>query len=223
MVRRTGKPLEHSPEPTDVVDGQNLTNLQDSELLERYGAGQVEAFSVLMQRYQGPIFNFVLRSVGDPATAEDVVQDAFTRIIQNAHSFRNESKFSTWLYRIARNLCIDHSRRMRHRRHRSLDAPGDRHDADGAPLAERIAIARPGTDAEADAPGLRDRIAKAIQSLPDEQREVFLMRQVQHLPYAEIGTITDSSENTAKSRMRYALLRLQEVLADVAPDTEAIG
>jgi len=205
------------------VDGQNLKNLQDSELLERYCAGQAEAFSVLLQRYQAPIFNFVLRSVGDPATAEDVVQDTFTRIIQKAGTFRSESKFSTWLYRIARNLCIDHARRMRHRRHRSLDVPGDRGDAEGSPLSERIAHPRPGTDAEAEAPALRDRIAEAVQNLPEEQREVFLMRQVQHLPYAEIGAITGSSENTAKSRMRYALLRLQELLADVAPDTEAMG
>lgn len=205
------------------MDGQKLTNLPDSELLERYCAGQVGAFSVLLERYQGPIFNFVLRSVGDPATAEDVVQDTFTRIIQNVNSFRSESKFSTWLYRIARNLCIDHARRMRHRRHKSLDVAGTHADSDGSPLSERIAISGPATDEVADAPGLRNRIADAIGELPEEQREVFLMRQVQHLPYAEIGAITGSSENTAKSRMRYALLRLQEILADVAPDTEAIG
>lgn len=207
----------------DDVDSQPLAQMQDTELLERFGAGRVEAFGVLLERYQVPIYNFILRSVRDPAMAEDLAQETFTRIIQGASSFRAESKFSTWLYRVARNLCIDHARKMKHRRHRSLDAPAADADGMGTPLVERVALDNPGTDAAADGPTLRARIADAIQQLPEEQREVFLLRQVQQLPYAEIGSITGTSENTAKSRMRYALLRLQELLSDVSDAREAVG
>lgn len=199
-----------------------MAQMQDTELLERFTAGRPEAFGVLLERYQGPIYHFILRSVRDTATAEDLAQETFTRIIRNASQFRSESKFSTWLYRVARNLCIDHARKMKHRRHRSLEAPTADADGTGTPLVERIALATPGTDAEADGATLRSRIAEAVEALPAEQREVFLLRQVQQLPYAEIGAITGTSENTAKSRMRYALLRLQELLADVAGEGRAV-
>lgn len=197
--------------------------MPDDELLNRYAAGDVEAFGVLLSRYQRPLYNFVARHVREIDVAADLVQEAFARVIQNASEFNRNSKFSTWLYTIARNLCIDHSRRMKHRRHASLDAPYSAHDDHSAPLIERVA--GKGVDAEAGAyaVGLRERIGRAVDALPAEQREVFLMRNLQHLSFAEISVIVGAPENTVKSRMRYALERLQEALSDCEDLARAEG
>jgi RNA polymerase sigma-70 factor (ECF subfamily) len=193
-----------------------LTDMTDDELLDCFAAGQAAAFSVLLQRYQVAIYNFIARTVHDQEVAADLLQDVFTRVIQSSDGFKKDSKFSTWLYAIARNLCIDHMRRMKHRRHASLDAPSNGIQ-EGAATAwvERIAARGPELDREAAGTDLRGRIAQAVAGLPEEQREVFLMRQVQQLPFAEIAIVVGASENTVKSRMRYALERLQEALADV--------
>lgn len=191
--------------------------MADDELLDRFAAGDAAAFAVLVQRYQRPLYNFVLRTVRDTDAAADLLQEAFARVVTRAGEFRRGSKFSTWLYAIARNLCIDHARRMKHRRHASLDvAPAALAHAEGASAAllDRIAGAEPDTERQASSAGLRSRIEAAVANLPEEQREVFLMRELQQMPFAEIASIVGVSENTIKSRMRYALERLQQALAD---------
>lgn len=194
-----------------------LSDMSDDELLDRFAAGEAAAFGVLLNRYQRPVFNFIARNVRDGEAATDLLQEVFARVIQNAAEFRRSAKFSTWLYSIARNLCIDHMRRMSHRRHASLDAGGGNGIADSAasaPFVERIALEQPDVDRSAAAGRLRNRITQAVENLPDEQREVFLMRQVQQMPFADIAIVVGVSENTVKSRMRYALERLQEALAE---------
>lgn len=201
-----------------------LSDMSDDELLERFAAGEAAAFGVLLNRYQRPIYNFLARQVRDGEAATDLLQEVFTRVIQNASEFKRSSKFSTWLYAIARNLCIDHMRRMSHRRHASLDAAITNGASDGgaiAPFVERIALEQPDVDRSAAAGRLRNRITQAIEGLPDEQREVFLMRQVQQMPFADIAVVVGVSENTVKSRMRYALERLQEALAEFEEYTRA--
>jgi RNA polymerase sigma-70 factor (ECF subfamily) len=193
-----------------------LGDMMDDELLERFTAGEAAAFGVLLTRHQRPVFNFILRMVRDSEAAADLLQDVFTRVVQRSNEFNRASKFSTWLYAIARNLCIDHLRRMKHRRHASLDATESRSGSDGSGSAwvERLPGEQPDLEREAAAGGMRSRIAAAVESLPDEQREVFLMRELQQLPFAEIALVVGASENTVKSRMRYALERLQEALAE---------
>jgi RNA polymerase sigma-70 factor (ECF subfamily) len=194
----------------------------DDELLARFTDGDPGAFRVLLGRYQTQMFNFILRMVRDREVAADLLQDVFSRVIERGHEFNKASKFSTWLYAIARNLCIDHGRRMSHRRHASLDAPiGSMPDGPGPALVERLAGAGADVERQAASESLRDRIAQAVESLPHDQREVFLMRQLQQLPFAQIAQVVGVSENTVKSRMRYALERLQEALADCAPDVSA--
>lgn len=186
----------------------------DEDLLERYKNGDQRAFELLLVRYRVPIFNYLLRSVRDASRAEDLLQEVFLRVVHRCDHFEHRAKFSTWLYTIARNLCVDASRRMVHRRHRSLDAPA-RDDLEGSEaLVERIASETPGADRDATSHRLRVAIAHAVEELPDDQKEVFLMRQVQGLAFAEIASVVGVSENTIKSRMRYALERLQEALGD---------
>lgn len=183
--------------------------------MARYQRGEQAAFAQLVRRHQGPLYNFALRQLRAPSVAEEVVQDAFVRVVQNAADFKHEARFSTWLYTIARNLCIDQLRKRVHRRHPSLDDPtGPNGDEDGPTLGERTADVRASVEREATGSELRVLITRAVDALPDDQREVFLMREVANLPFKEIAEITGIPENTVKSRMRYALERLQSALVD---------
>ena len=187
----------------------------DEELLRRFNEGDAEAFAQLVGRYQRPLFNFILRSVRRRERADELLQDVFMKVVQRSQDFKGNSKFSTWLYTIARNLCIDHSRKMVFRRHVSLDAPGRSAGSEEGPtLLERTAAEGPEPDRAMLQSDLRIRIAEAVEELPEEQRDVFLMRQVQGMPFKDIADIVGVPENTVKSRMRYALERLQRALAD---------
>lgn len=192
----------------------DLEGLSDEELLACFNDGDAGAFEVLLARYRRPIYNFILRSVRDREKAEDLLQEVFLKIIQRSQDFQGKSKFSTWLYTIARNLCIDTSRKMVFRRHQSLDSPGRSRDETSAPMVERVPGKEPNVDRDAIAKELQGQIAMAVEELPLDQKDVFLMRQVQGLPFKEIAAIVGVPENTVKSRMRYALERLQEALSD---------
>jgi RNA polymerase sigma-70 factor, ECF subfamily len=189
----------------------------DEMLMVRYQRGEREAFAELVRRHSRPIYNFVLRQLRVPSVAEDVTQDVFMRLVQNAAEFKHEARFLTWLYTIARNLCIDQLRKLSHRRHASLDqSTSDGADAKALPLAESIADPSPHASAERNvlSSEVRSSIVKAVDSLPDDQREVFLLREVANLPFRDIAEITGVGENTVKSRMRYALDRLKDALSE---------
>jgi len=190
----------------------------DEMLMVRYQRGERKAFVELVRRHNRSIYNFVLRQLRVPSVAEDVTQDVFMRLVQNAAEFKHEARFLTWLYTIARNLCIDQLRKLSHRRHASLDQPArDSADQTGTQLLGDT-ISDPGPHASAERNALssevRSSIVKAVDSLPDDQREVFLLREVASLPFRDIAEITGVSENTVKSRMRYALDRLKDALSD---------
>ncbi len=187
----------------------------DEMLMVRYQRGERKAFAELVRRHNRPIYNFVLRQLRVPSMAEDVTQDVFMRLVQNAAEFKHEARFLTWLYTIARNLCIDQLRKLSHRRHASLDQPTS-DGPEGKTLAESVSDPNPMTSAERSASSseVGDSIVRAIESLPDDQREVFLLREVANLPFREIAEITGVGENTVKSRMRYALDRLKDALSD---------
>lgn len=185
----------------------------DETLLRKFLEGDAEAFETLVRRFERPLFNFILRSVRDPDRSEELLQEVFLRVIQRAAEFQGGSKVSTWIYTIARNLCIDTSRKMVFRRHRSLDAPsGD--DPEGPTMMDRVVASTPLADREVIGGDLKERIARAVEELPEEQREVFLMRELQDLAFKDIAEIVGVPENTVKSRMRYALERLQRALAE---------
>ena len=186
----------------------------DESLMIRFQSGDRAAFTVLVRRHQGPLFNFALRYLRSSPVAEEVVQDAFVRVVQNAAEFKHEARFSTWLYTIARNLCIDQTRKRALRRHPSLDEPKKAEEGEGPTLGEQTADGKASVERAVVSLEIRERVASAIDALPEEQREVFLMREVSNLPFKEIAEIVGVSENTVKSRMRYALERLQEALCE---------
>lgn len=189
-----------------------MSDSSDEELLRSYQHGDSESFKLLFQRYRGPLFNFLLRRVGDRARAEELYQDSWTKVIERCGEFRGDSKFSTWLYTIARNACIDHQRKMKFRGHASLDETqrGAAH-----PMVERVPNPGLAPDQLAAGQALGERIRIAVEALPEEQREVFLLRQLQGLGFKEVAEVVGVPVNTVKSRMRYALERLQLGLDDL--------
>jgi RNA polymerase sigma-70 factor (ECF subfamily) len=185
----------------------------DESLMLRYRDGDVRAFELLVTRHRKALFNFILRFVRDTAAAEDVTQETFLRLVKGADAYERQAKFTTWLYTIARNLCVDAARRGKHRKAASLDAPLG--DEDGsASLLDLVPDGAAGVDRQAQSRELAVRLRQAIEALPDEQREIFLLREVADLQFNEIANVIGCPENTVKSRMRYALEKLREALEE---------
>lgn len=187
----------------------------DEVLLQAYRAGDVRAFERLVARYEKPIWNFLRRFVADAATAEDLLQEVFLRVVKSADEWRGAAKFSTWLYTIARNLTVDQSRRAVHRNAASLDGPAHAGSDSTATLHDRLPSPDRRADDLASDRETKRRIDEAVAALPAEQREVFLMREVMEMPFAEIATAVGASEPTVKSRMRYALEKLRAALVEL--------
>lgn len=189
-----------------------MEKLADEKLMARFQKGRLRAFEILFGRHRDGIFRFLLRFTRNRETAEDLLQEVFLRVVAKKDSFQQRSKFTTWLYTIARNLCIDHLRKMRHRNAASLDQPCRPGAESEVTLMDRIDSKAVPPDRKAHQIDLRQRIARAVEELRPEQREVFLMREESGLPFDEIATIVDAPLNTVKSRMRYALQNLKNNL-----------
>lgn len=183
-------------------------------LMTAYQNGDVEAFAELVARHEKPLWNFLRRFVHDPGAAEDLLQETFMRVVKSAPAWKPTAKFSTWLYTIGRNLCLDHNRAAKHRRALSLDG-GAEHDDEGsqpARLHERVPAHALDGERSALTHELAAQLERVIAALPEPQREVFVMREVLDLPFSEIALAVGASEATVKSRMRYALERLRSEL-----------
>lgn len=188
----------------------------DEDLMERFRDGDAGAFERLLERHQRGVYNFVYRFVNDVELANDLLQETFLRVIKGAPGYSRKARFTTWMYTIARNQCIDALRKARYRRTASLDATSPDGEGEGRSLMDRI----PGDSEDAhdrtDAAEVGIRIQEAVALLSVEQREVFIMREFRQLQFKEIAAIVGVSENTIKSRMRYALENLRLALADYA-------
>lgn len=204
-------PSAHAEETARAV----LRDDTDEALMVAYQRGEVRAFEVLLQRHRKPVYNFILRFCHNPAQAEDLLQDTFLRVIKSADSYEKQAKFTTWLYTIARNLCVDASRRGKHRKAASLDAPLS-DDGGTATLLDRVPGTGPAVDRQAIGSELGGKLHAAIAKLSEEQREVFLMREVLDMPFKDIADVVGCPENTVKSRMRYALEKLRLELEEYA-------
>ena len=179
-----------------------------------YQQGDLSAFAELVTRHEGPLWRFLRRLVRDESTAEDLLQETFLRVVHNGQSWQPSAKFSTWLYTIARNLCIDHARKQQHRDTLSLDGRASADSDAPARLYEQLSGTDRGAEQSALNRELAERLDAAIAALPEPQREVFLMRELLDLPFAEIAKLVVANEATVKSRMRYALERLRSELGE---------
>jgi RNA polymerase sigma-70 factor (ECF subfamily) len=191
----------------------------DEKLMLRFQAGDARAFEVLVLRHRTPVFSFLLRLTGDRGRAEDLCQEAFLKVVKASAGWQERARFTTWLYAIARNLAVDESRRQSFRRTEPLEPSRE----DGS-RRDEAASDDPLPDRAADAALIRPRLEAALESLPPEQREVFLLREYSGLRFSEIAEVTGAPENTVKSRMRYALEALRAELAarGIGPDAGAL-
>ena len=188
--------------------------------MARYQRGDVASFAELVARHEKRLWNFVRRFVADSATAEDLLQEIFLRVVRNAAEWQPSAKFTTWIYTIARNLCTDNARRGVFRKADSLDqTPGASRDESGPHRIDKVASPDGNAEKAAMNREIATRVDQAVSSLPVEQREVFLMREVMDMSFAEIATATKTSEPTVKSRMRYALERLRGALEELRDDS----
>jgi len=178
----------------------------DEELMLAFGRGDVRAFELLVRRWEDPLLNFICRSVGDRERAKEIRQETFLRVIKARKRYRPRAKFSTWLYRIAVNLCrSEHRKRKRHGEVYLEDA------AEG--WAEtRLVEETAGPDKQAQSREAAQAVRAAIGRLPEEQKEVVLLRQYHGLGFAEIAEIVGCPVSTAKSRMYYAMNNLRRDL-----------
>jgi RNA polymerase sigma factor (sigma-70 family) len=176
-----------------------LAEPTDEQLMLSYGTGDAAAFELLYSRHRGPLFRFMLHQVRDHATAEELYQDVWQRVITARQRYAPEAKFSTWLFQIAHNRLTDHWRALKHR----PPAPAD--------AEERTAREQdPATpERQLSAFEERRRLQLALEELPEEQREVVLLRLEQELTLEQIGEITGVGRETVKSRLRYALDKLR--------------
>jgi RNA polymerase sigma-70 factor (ECF subfamily) len=185
----------------------------DERLMLRFQGGDVRAFEDLVRRHRTPVFSFLLRLVRERGRAEDLCQETFLRLVRAAGGWQPRAPFRTWLYAVARNLAFDDARRQAFRRVEPLDDPARAAAASDDPAPDRAA----------EAALVRPKLEAAIAALPDEQREVFLLREHAGLRFHEIAEVTGVPENTVKSRMRYALEALREKLEalGIGPDATA--
>ena len=180
--------------------------LDDRDLMGRYRDGDVAAFETLYARHKGGLYRYYLRQGLDEAIAAELFQEVWAKIIKARQRYRPTAKFSTYMYSVAHNCLVDHFRRCG----RSVDVfdegvvtvqelPGD--DCDG-PQSQAISLES------------RARFRAALEALPDEQREAFVLREETGLGLADIAAVTHVSQETAKSRLRYAVRKLRSMLAD---------
>ncbi len=175
----------------------------DRDLMVRYGKGEADAFDLLYGRHKGPLYRYLMRQCGRDDVAADLFQETWSRVIQARHRYAPTAKFTTWLYRIARNCAIDWARKQRVSL--SLDDVPE-------PAAER----EPTPEQAAITGESLHRFRHALTELSFEQREAFLLREEGDFGVGDIAAITGVGRETAKSRLRYAARKLRGALAEDA-------
>lgn len=191
------------------------TDDADETLMLRYAAGDMAAFDTLYGRHELAVWRFVLRSVKIQAVADDLLQDVWFAVARNAGSYEARAKFRTWLFTLAHNRLVDHLRTARN--HTSLDASDD--GSEGRPgLADTLAADSGfGPVRQLQSREQAAALVRAVEQLPFEQREAFLLQAEGDLSVQEIAEATQVNFETAKSRLRYARASLRQQLQEFAP------
>jgi RNA polymerase sigma-70 factor (ECF subfamily) len=178
--------------------------LSDDQIIERTLAGETDAFGLLVQRWERPIYGLSLRMLGRDEEARDVCQETFLAAFRNLRKFRGDAKFSSWLYRIALNAC--HSRLRRHGMvaEQSLDEEGD----DG-PKFELAAVETESLTDRLHRDQRATLVRRALQAVPSEMRQVIVMKEYEELTFAEIAEILQIPMSTVKSRLYTGLQQMR--------------
>ncbi|MGH7740194.1 MAG: RNA polymerase sigma factor [bacterium] len=177
--------------------------LEDRLLVQQILTGEKEAYAILVQRYQRKVRGYCQSMLGDPVQADDAAQDAFFKAYQSLAKFRGDSAFSTWLYRITTNHCLDLLRKRKRRPSVSWDALMEKESGFLQRLASTEADA--GTSLEN-----RDLAQKILSTLPDDYRTLLTLREAEGLSYEELAKVLSCSVDAVKSRLSRARKAMQE-------------
>ncbi len=187
---------------------KNLINQSDQQLIELFNSGEAYAMEILVNRHKERIFTSIYLLVKDKYLAEDIFQDLFIKIIETfrAGKYKDENKFAQWAMRIGHNLCVDHFRRIKNK-------PVIK-TSEGTDIFDVLNFAEPSVEDRIIKTQSSERIMKLVCQLPEDQREIIILRHFADLKFREISNILDCSVNTALGRMRYALLNLRKLIEE---------
>ncbi|MBC7850655.1 MAG: sigma-70 family RNA polymerase sigma factor [Chitinophagaceae bacterium] len=178
----------------------------DHELIQNFQDGNLNALEILVLRHKDKMYTSILFLVKDKYLAEDIFQDVLIKIIDTIRGGRytEEGKFLPWAMRIAHNLCVDHFRKVK--RTPAIKTSDDRD------IFEVINFTEDGADVKMMKRQSHDRVRQMLDLLPDDQREVIILRHYADLSFKEIASLTNCSINTALGRMRYGLINLRKMM-----------
>lgn len=207
----------------------------DAQLMTRYASGDIAAFEALYARHKGPLYRYFARQCGSTDAADELFQDVWLRIVKARERYEPKARFTTYMYQIAHNCLVDHFRKSG----RALTSASDtgKHpvlniseppaeESDPAFASARWSLVDWENDAPDSAPGPEavlsgeqraERLRSALDALPLEQREAFLLHEEAEMGLGEIATVTGANAEAVKSRLRYALNKLRTALGDLAP------
>ena len=183
--------------------------ITDYELIQRFIKGEQCCFEKLIYRHKNKVFAYISLYIRDQALAEDIFQDTFLKVIQSVKSgkYSDNGKFISWVMRIAHNLIIDHFRRIK----QMNTISNDNYESD---LFNSKSFAEDNVEDNMIKRQIQKDIRAMISHLPDDQREVVILRHYAGLSFKEIADITDVSINTALGRMRYALINMRRIMTE---------
>jgi RNA polymerase sigma-70 factor, ECF subfamily len=188
----------------------NFAQMDDSSIMLELRAGNMAGFDFLLQKYRKPIMHFMYRMVHNQAVAEELAQEVFLRVYRSRETYRAEARFSTWLYRIATNLGVNHARDNRHERTAStiyLDEP----DSETGSTPD-VADSTPGAEANLLRDERMNAIREFVMALPERQRMAVLMHKYEGMDYRQIGEVLKLSESATKSLLFRAYQTLRDKL-----------
>lgn len=183
--------------------------MDEPRLIKRAQNGDSKAFELLIEAHFKKIYNIAYRIAGNPDDASDMTQEVMIKLFRNINSFGGNSKFSTWVYRVATNTCLDELKKLR--RHSTYSINSEINTGDGEFLYE-VEDTSPTPDLEVERSELADMVAKAITALNPEHRAIITLRDIQEFSYEEIANILNISEGTVKSRISRARMQLKKIL-----------
>ena len=199
---------ELSNNQTKTLRMKKLITLTDEQLIASFKEGNSYAMEVLVGRHKVRIYTSIYVLVKDKYLAEDIFQDLFIKVIETfrAGKYKEENKFVQWAMRVAHNLCVDHFRKIKSK-------PVIR-TSEGADIFDVLNFSEPSAEENIMKAQSNENIMKLVCLLPEDQREIIILRHFADLKFREISNILNCSVNTALGRMRYALLNLRKLIEE---------
>lgn len=183
--------------------------MDENRLIKKAQKGDSKAFEELMEEHFKKIYNIAYRMTNNPDDASDMTQEVMIKLFRNIGSFKGNSKFSTWVYRVATNTCLDELKKSRRHSHTSLNAEIDTGEGE---LTVEVEDTSPTPEQATETKELRDMVAQAIVKLSPEHRTVIVLRDIRGFSYEEIAEILKCGAGTVKSRINRARASLKKVL-----------